>query len=358
MLAGVLVLQQRHLLQAERGFDTENRYWLGMMVDPERVPPLAGLIDALDRHPAVKHWAFSGDRPGADTRGRQELHVSATEHRQVLRVSRVSPGFFATYGIRLLVGAPRRGAGEESVVLDAKAARLLGFATPRAALGAQLRGGGGFLQEGQTLRRVVAVVNDVKMESAREPALPQAFVIDDTPQWDLTVYGPDAAALRSALDDIWKAHGPKLPHEIRASRTLLADTYRQERGLTILLVGLALLAVAVATAGAYALAADTVRRRRLELVLRRLHGAGPRAVVREVMREFAAPLAIAALAAVPLAVVLGRQYLSGFVDRVDPAYGLGVALVAATVLTLAMVILAVARHVRQALALQPVEALA
>ncbi|MBL8307527.1 MAG: ABC transporter permease [Rubrivivax sp.] len=356
-LAGVLALQQQHLLQAERGFETRGRYWLGMMTDPERVPSLAGLTDALNRHPAVKHWAFSNSRPGADTRGQRELHVGAGQHKAVLRVNRVSSGFFATFGMPLLAGSVRPGEGEQTVVLDAKAARALGFATPQAALGAQIRGGGGFLQEGQTLRRVVAVVRDVKLESAREPALPQAFVIDERPQWDLTVHGPDARALRAALDEVWKAHGPPVPHTIRASGTLLADAYQQEGVLTQLLVGVAVLALAVAAIGAYALVADTLRRRSTELVLRRLHGAGPRAVAAEVLREFALPLGLALLLALPLAAVLGEDYLAGFVDRIGAAPGVGLPVAAAALLTLGVVVLAALRHLQRALALQPVEAL-
>lgn len=357
-LAGVLALQQQHLLQADRGFHTENRFWLGMMMDPEHMLPLEGLVNALNRHSAIQHWAFSAGRPGADTRGQQELHVSATQHKQVLRVSRVSQGFVNTYGLTLLAGGVRRTEGEESVVLDAKAASLLGFATPQAAVGAQIRGGGGFLQEGQTLRRVVAVVKDVKLESAREPAQPQAFIIDDKPQWDLTVYGPDAQATRAALEDLWQQHGPRVPHEIRASGTLLADAYQQEQVLTRLLTGVALLALAVATAGAYALVADTLRRRRTELVLRRLHGAGNRALAAQVLREFAVPLVLACLVALPLAGVLGQGYLEGFVDRIGLAHGLGIPAAAAVLLTVVLVAAAAVRHIRLALALQPAEALA
>ena len=52
-----------------------------------------------------------------------------------------------------------------------------------------------FVQEGTDLRRVVAVINDVKLESAREPALPQAFLLTDKPQWDLSIHGTDLATL-------------------------------------------------------------------------------------------------------------------------------------------------------------------
>jgi len=356
-LAGVLALQQQHLLHAERGFDTRNRLWLGMMVDPERVPNMDAFVAALGAHPAVKHWAFSNIMPAREVRGQSELHVSPSRHKQVLRVTTVSPGFFDTYGMTLLAGAPTAGAGEEHVVIDAKAARLLGFASPQAALGQLLRGGGGFLQEGKTERRVVAVVKDVKLESARDAALPQAFVLSERPQWDLTVYGPDMAALRQAMEEIWKTHGPPVPHEIRSVAEQLAEVYRQEAQLSTVLAALALMAVAVAMAGAYALVADTLRRRRTELVLRRLHGAGPADIARHVAAEFALPLCVAAAAGLPCAAWLGMRYLGGFVDRVGWATGLALPLAVAAAAMVVVTALAAARHLRQALALQPIEAL-
>jgi len=356
-LAGVLGVQQWHLLHADRGFDTRNRLWLGVMADPESVPGMDAFVAALASNPAITHWAFSSARPAADTRGQSELYVSASQQRQTVRVTRISPGFFDSYGMTLLAGTPRTGAGEANVVIDAKAARLLGFDSPQAAVGAVLRGGGGFLQEGNEARRVVAVVKDVNMESAREAALPQAFVLSDRPQWDLTVHGPDMGALRKALQDIWTLHGPRLPHEIRSADELRADVYRQEERLTTLLAGIALLAVGVAMLGAYALVADTLRRRRTEFVLRRLHGADQVDIVAQVGREFAAPLLAAAAIGLPLAAVLGQRYLAGFVDRVDAANGLAWPLGLASLATLCVTALAALRHVRQALAIEPIEAL-
>ncbi|HJV72317.1 MAG TPA: FtsX-like permease family protein [Ideonella sp.] len=356
-LAGVLAMQQQHLLRADRGFDTRNRLWLGLMVNPEKMPNLDAFVAALGRHPAIWHWAFSGARPAGDTQGQSEMHASATGHKQVLRVTTVSPGFFDTYGMTVVAGRPHTGSGETNVVIDAKAARLLGFADPQAAVGALLRGGGEFLQEGTAQRRVVAVVKEVKMESAREPAQAQAFVLTDQPQWDLTVYGPDMAALRQALDEIWQAHGPPVPHDIQPADKQLADVYREEEFLTTTLAGVALLAVGVAMLGAYALVADTLRRRRTELVLRRLHGAGHAAIAGQVAAEFAWPLAAAALTGLPLAAWLGEHYLSGFVDRVGMAAGLGMPLAAGSVATVIVVGVSAWRHLRQALALQPIEAL-
>jgi putative ABC transport system permease protein len=356
-LAGVLAVQQHYLLHADRGFDTHNRLWLGVMVNPEQVPNMDALVASLGKHPAIKHWAFSQGRPAVDTQGPIELNVSPSQQKAVLRMTTVSPGFFDTYGMTLLAGSPQIGLGEAHVVIDSKASRLLGFASPEAAIGALLRGGGGFLQEGTELRRIVGVVKDVKLESARDPAMPQAFLLSDKPQWDLTVQGPDVIALREALQDLWKAHGPPLVYDIQSVDDQRAEVYRQEGRLTSMLTAIALLAVGVAMVGAYALVADTLRRRRTELVLRRLHGAGHAAIAREIAAEFTAPLLIAAAVGLPIAAWLGQRYLAGFVDRVDPVKGLVLPLLTAVFLTLFITVLAAMRHVRTALALQPIEAL-
>jgi putative ABC transport system permease protein len=356
-LAGVLAVQQHHLLHADRGFDTHNRLWLGVLVNPELVPSVDPFLAALDRDPAVQHWGFSDSQPVSDTRGRMEMHVSSSQHKQVLRVTTVSPGFFDTYGMTILAGKPHVAPGEANLVIDAKAARLLGFASPDAAIGELLRGGGDFLKEGPDVRRIVAVVKDVKLESAREPALPQAFLLSEKTQWDLTIHGADLGVLRQTVEELWKAYGPHLVYDIQSADALRADVYRQEQQMTTMLAAVAILAVGVAMLGAYTLVADTLRRRRTELVLHRLHGAGDFAVVRQVAVEFAIPLLVSAAVSLPLAAWLGKSYLAGFVDRVGSGTGIALPILAASAAILGITAVAALRHIRQALAIQPVEAL-
>ena len=356
-VSGVLALQQHHMLHAARGFETHDRLVLSMETDPDRISGLEAFTEAISHDPAIRHWAFSGEQPAAGTQGQRELQTSADGHTADTRMSVVSPGFFETYGMTVLAGSPRFSEGETHVVIDAWTTRLLGFATPQAAIGAILRGGGAYLQAGTLTRRVVAVVKDVTLESARDSAAPHAFFLVDKPQWNVTATGPDAKALWNALEGAWKAHGLKVPYELRWADDQRADVYRQEAQMTATVAILALMAVGVAMIGAYAMVADTLRRRRTELVLHRLHGASDAAIARQVASEFGGPLLGAALVALPLAAWLGWLYLSGFQDRVAPAPGLAGMLAAALVLTAIVTALAALRHVRQALALQPIEAL-
>jgi hypothetical protein len=356
LLGGVLTLQQRHLMQADRGFETRNRLWLGFMVNPDKIPNLDAFVASLDRHPAIRRWSFGGGHSMIED-GAIELWAGAANHKQVLRLSTVSPGFFETYGMTLLAGEPRTGLGETHVVIDAKAARALGFASPQAAIGTLVRGGGGYLQEGNEPRRIVAVIKDVKLESARVAAMPQGFILSDNPQWDISLYGTDMAALRQAVDELWRTHGPGLPYAIESADELRATVYEQEQQLTTMLTVVAFLAVGVAMLGAYALVSDTLRRRRTELVMHRLHGAGHAAIVRVVTGEFIVPLSAALIFGVPIGFWLGQRYLGGFVDRVDVGSGLVVPTLVACAAMLLVVTIAALRHVRRALALQPVEAL-
>jgi len=358
-LGGVLAIQQTHMLDVDRGFDTRNRLVLRMETDPDRIPPLEAFAAALTHDPAVRHWSYSFLTPAADVDdpGSRELMTSAGGHTVEVRMSSVGASFFDTYGMTVLAGQPRFSEGASHIVVDAKAARLLGFPTPQAAVGAIVQGGGAYLQKGAETRRIVAVVKDVSLESARGPRMPQAFWLMGTPQWVVTATGPDPGALQAALEGAWKAHGLQVPHDLQWADDQRANVYRQEAQMTATVSVVALLAVGVAMIGAYAMVADTLRRRRTELVLHRLHGAGDAAIARQVAGEFGVPLLGAALVALPLAAWIGARYLDGFQDRVTWLPGLATPLLAALAATLLVTAAACLRHVRQALALQPIEAL-
>lgn len=362
-LTGVLTLQHQHLQSMEHGYQLDGRLLLDVWARPEDAQRFKPLVEALQREPLVRSWSFSNSVPGGGWSGSVEQFRRSGDQAagKVLRVTQVSSGFFRTYGMKVLAGDPgdQPGAarGEARVVLDAHAARLLGFATPQAAVGSLLTAGGEFLQAGQQPRRVVAVVGDVKLESARDVAQPQAFVLTEDYLPFLTLHGDQPAALYAAVERLWKQFDLPYFHILEEVAVQRALAYQQEAQLAGLLGAVALLSVAVAAVGAYALVADTLRRRRTELVLRRLHGAQHRHIARTVLSEFAAPMAVALGLALPAAALLAELYLGGFVDRVPLQQGLLPALLLASVTTLVVVLLAALRHTRRALAIRPIEAL-
>jgi putative ABC transport system permease protein len=117
------------------------------------------------------------------------------------------------------------------------------------------------------------------------------------------------------------------------------------------------LALLLAAVGIYALAAYTLRRREREIVLRKLHGAGAGAVARLLVKEFAGVLVAACVVVLPVAAWVTQLYLSGFVERAPVGPGSLWVLLAAVALLALVTAVAVARHLRAALALRPLQAL-
>lgn len=360
-LTGVLSAQHRYLLHADRGYSLENRLLLDVWARDGDQATFVPLVQAITQHPAVQAWAFSDVvPPWGGSSGLIAVHRRPDQpDGPTLRLHRVSPGFFATYGVRVLAGDPNaKVQGETRLVLDAETAKLLGFASPQAAVGQLVLGGAAYNLPGDEPRRIVAVVAQAQLQTAREAAPPKAYVLSEEYSQMLSLHAQDLPRLQAAVKQLWKQFNLPFEYRIEPVQTQLAEAYRQDGQLAGLLGALALLAVAVAVAGAYALVADTLRRRRTELVLHRLHGAGGADIVRRVAAEFAGPLSLALALGLPLAAGLAQLYLGGFTDRVSLAQGLALPLLGAAALTLLVVTLAAWRHTRLALGLRPIEALA
>ncbi|MBH9554130.1 FtsX-like permease family protein [Inhella gelatinilytica] len=359
-LTGVLTAQHRHLLHADRGFSLDNRLLLDVFAREGDQATFAPLVQAVTQLPAVQSWAFSDVVPPWAGLGTVTVHRRPDQATgPTLSLHHVTPSFFATYGMRVLAGDPyAKTQGEARLVVDAESAKLLGFATPQAAVGQLVLGGAAFNLPGDAPRRIVAVVAQAQLQTAREAARPRGFVLSEAySQW-LTLHAKDLPRLQTAVKQLWQQFNLPFDYRLDPVQTQMTEAYRQDGQLAGLLGALSVLAVAVAVVGAYALVADTLRRRRTELVLHRLHGAGGADIVRQVALEFRTPVLLALGLGVPVAAWLGQLYLSGFVDHVALGEGLVLPLLLATGLTVVVLCVAAWRHTRLALNLRPIEALA
>ncbi len=203
--------------------------------------------------------------------------------------------------------------------------------------------------------RVVAVVGAIKQESARNIRQPQLFMLNGPPPSVLTVRGNNLTTLRVAANDTWTRYLPDEIADIDDVTELLAKRYRTERNTGSLIVATSLIALLLAGFGVYALAAYTVRRAALEIVIRKLHGAGHRHIAALLIKEFAPLLGVALLISLPLIWWLGQQYLAGFVER---ALMGGWPMLAALLGTVLMTGLAGLRHGLVAMKMRPILALA
>lgn len=359
-VAGValaIAWQTRYAAQAAPGFDPDP-LTLVDMPEPVRFSDKArGLMAALAAQPGIDGVAVS-----LDAVGRNEDRLGRTFQRPGgqaagLDVRWVGNDFFTVYGIRAAAGRlfdPRRDRDDDPapLVLNAEAARLLGFPEPARALGETVL----FRDwDGKTSpRRVIGIAPPLRFQSLREPPRPVAFELST---------GGSTLTVRSALPPVqvdalvrklWPRWFPDALPRIHRAGDILERNYADDARLARLLAIAAGIALALAAAGCYTLSAHTVQRRSKEIVLRKLHGASGGAVGLLVLRETGMLALLGAVAGLPVAALVIERYLAGYVERAPAGqWALPCALAATALVALA----AAGRHAWLAMRVAPAQAL-
>jgi putative ABC transport system permease protein len=252
-----------------------------------------------------------------------------------------SPSFFDTLGIRTLAGRTlsRRYARDSAVVsidseeateaglkeiaarginvvVNALAAKQMGFPDPAAAIGKTVSGEV-FGKVGLVPLTIVGVVQDSRFRSAREPVEPMIFY--DAGFYSTLVVryeSSDPRAVLKGVEATWKRLAPAVPFEGDFADAQLARLYATDAARGTTFAGFALLAGVIACLGLFGLAAFTAERRTKEIGIRKVFGARVHDIVRLLAWQFSKPVMIANLIAWPAAWWAMRDWLNGFDARV------------------------------------------
>ena len=264
-----------------------------------RVPGIRGTtaIDLPFGHPMV--------RDSTGYRG-----PSGVEQR--LEMTSVSPDFFAVTGIVPLAGtgfeAVRPAAAQQNdVILNAAAARALGFTPAATAVGQVVAMG-----KGRPLR-VTGIAPPLRHKGLRHPSTAMVYMVE---QRNANVFmvrtAMGAETLEQALAPLLQRYFPGPPVWVQPARAVFEEGSADDRRIARLLTLGAAVATGIAAFGIYVLAAGSVQRRGREIALRKLHGAGGKAIGLLVGTEFALLLLAAAMLALPPAGFAIARYLAGF----------------------------------------------
>ncbi|TGX52436.1 FtsX-like permease family protein [Sphingomonas gei] len=281
-----------------------------------------------------------GQVPGVTAVGRTEIGVNTdqsssaavrlTANAEPVRVGTyaVDTGYFRAMGIDLLAGALFREnqplsdsiPGEQNtsapsmrdVVLNALAARSLGFTEPSQAVGKRL------LSDDMSLT-IIGVVRDSRFRSVREPIEPIMFHLDPgDARWMIVRYkAANPSAVRDRVEAIWKRFAPDVPFEARFSEEIVGKLYAAESARGKIFAAFAMLAIVIASLGLFGLAAFTAERRTKEIGIRKVLGARTHDIVRLLVWQFSKPVILATLIACPVAWWVMRDWLNTFDARVD-----------------------------------------
>jgi len=300
------------------------------------------LVDEVRRIPGVTAAVRTGigiNTPNTITNG-----IAVPGRADHIEISSYAVGsdFFRTMGVSTVAGrtfdANRPGdeatvdpdRAEESirgivargvnVVINEVAARRLGFADPRQAVGRQLRAA---LYDsdtyGLTPINVIGVVKDSRFRTVRSAIEPIMFRYSrGAVGWMVVRYdNADPAAVRSGIQRVWQRFARDVPFEAEFSEDIVAEIYQAEQTRAQTFASFAILAVVIAALGLFGLAAFTAERRTKEIGIRKVFGARSRDIVQLLTWQFSKPVILANLIAWPVAWWVMRDWLNTFDARID-----------------------------------------
>jgi putative ABC transport system permease protein len=341
---GVLVAQTMHVRNADLGFRRDGLIAISSFpADTLDAAQRSDLLRAFAATPGVSSIGLSRMTPGDGSI--DLLSYENNDHKVTVHRIKTGPGFFRTFGAHLLAGRlfDARYAGDDAagmsddalanhprnIVINATAAKALGFASPADAIGKVAP----FTEKTHPL--IVGVIGDMRFGSPREPIQPTIYQYNsrDTDGMIATVRTApqDVSAVTAHLAAAWRRIVPEVAFQsVTIDQQLYAQFYKDDaqRG-RLFMIG-AVLAVIIGCIGLYGLASFDTARRVKEIGIRKTLGASTRDIMRLLIGQFMRPVILANLIAWPLAFVAMRKWLSGFDDRValSPLFFIAASLIA------------------------------
>jgi predicted permease len=274
------------------------------------------LLDRLRSSPGVKNAALaavsvlSGDEWDSSTS--VEGHEAKDGEDMQAFMNALSPGYFATMGVRLIEG---RDFIESDIKNTDKSDHKVAivnrefaehFFPGQSAIGRHL-GDGSPHPKFDT--EIIGVVENTLYEGPRQGVRRQVFI----PNWGkggVSFYvrtGQDPQAAYSTIRAQVRSLDPNIPvYQLKTLASQLDQTLLTERLIALLSAGFGLLATLLAAIGLYGVMAFVVTRRTKEMGVRMALGAHPGSVIWLVMREVLMLLAIGLAVGVPTAIALGQ----------------------------------------------------
>ena len=293
-----------------------------------------------------------------------------------LRKRSISYDFFSTLGVELVAGRefargrdrvrrPDASGGEAqtgtlSVVLEAAAARALGWSNPADAVGAtfyeraELAAGVG--SASTVALEVIGVVDKAPLQGLSPPGIANVYVLDPyNSRLILRLDPDDVPGALAHVRAVWERLLPENPlRNVAFVDEMLEQALFMLNVFTSGLLTIVAFGFLVALAGIFGMALFVASRRRHEIGIRKSLGAGTPQILRQLLTEFGRPVLIGNVIAWPISYSLAEIYVDLFVERTPLTpwpYALSLAL------TLGLAWLGVGGQALRAARLQPARVL-
>ena len=287
---------------------------------PVGVQRMEGVRQQLTRIPGVENVSFSFEIPDGRSSGSGQIFRQGRDSSSAITatVMTTDEHFAQTYGLRMQEGQFFHASGEgydsTRVVVNASAARALGWANPAKAIGQLVR-----FQSGSYSCRVVGIVADFHFGSLHESIKPIIFVhVRANP-----IYRYFSFKLRpgnlpetvKAIGNEWARLFPDAPFEYSFMDATLQNLYKTEVQLQKASRLATTLALVIVLLGVLGLVSLNVTQRTKEIGIRKVLGATTSGIVALFLKEFVSILLVANVIAWPITYYFLSDWLTHFAYR-------------------------------------------
>jgi putative ABC transport system permease protein len=288
----------------------------------KNVPAFRAGIDffreELKKDPDVSGVANSTTIPGKQREYKANIKLASTPSADsiTVRINSMDEDFLRVFQMRLLAGRafsrdfPKD--PDTSVILTASAVRLLGFQTPKDAIGKTV-----LTNWGGWKGIVVGVVNDYHQVSLKSPLEPTMFTCDwyEGDYFSLRLQTGHLPQTIQHVEQAWMKAFPGNPFDYFFLDDYFNRQYAGERQFGQLFTTLALFAILISCLGLFGLSAYTASQRIKEIGIRKVLGASVASIVQMLARDFLKLIALAILLATPLTWLVMHQWVQSFATR-------------------------------------------
>ncbi|HET8698550.1 MAG TPA: FtsX-like permease family protein [Gammaproteobacteria bacterium] len=308
-------------------------------------------------------WQFAGSRqrysarPGEDQAMiMPEQTIVGYDYFEVLEVPLLAGRAFARDRNDVLARTQAERAARSTptpVILDRRAARALGWASPADAIGKPI-----YMQgDARGVFEIAGVVESVPT-AVRERGSDGVvyMLVPSAAAFTIVRIGKDQVQTAlEHIDDVFKKLSTSgTPRPRMFLDQAFENAYSTFALINMVFVALGAFAIAIAAVGLFGMASYITSRRTREIGLRKTQGASSRQILVLLLASFAKPVVIANLIVWPFAFVAAQRYLGGFAQRIELTPW---PFVAALLATLLVACAAVCGRVLHAARLRPTEAL-
>jgi putative ABC transport system permease protein len=277
-------------------------------------------INEIKNYPGIKSVSISNNIPGGKFSNViglvHPISVKAEDGIKCYFLD-IDENYFDLYHIELISGnnfTSNNYGKREFVLINAKAAKMFGYASPSEAINQKLVLGE---MDNQT-RTIIGVTEDYHQKSLQEPIEPCIFNYIKSGDYISVKYDPQlSTTIIGLLKEPWGKMFPDQPFDYVFNDQFYSEQYESNKVFGRLVCTFALLIVLIACIGLYSLARFEINKRVKEIGVRKVNGATISEVMALLNKDFVKWVIISFIIATPVAWYAINKWLENFAYKTN-----------------------------------------